>query len=257
MKVTARALLPLLPLLAACRVDVEQDGDEGNDEATTGSEADTGTADGEDTTTTTTSTTTGETTTATSAETGPSTDTGQEEQFCGLREGGPDEPWFELSHWGDSLVDGGQLHVECGGQGSFMIAVRPSVGGFIPDSDYVSFHVELDVDGGFNIGNGGHFASGDFDIFVGCCEYEYGCYYLTYSFFLLPPDGLQDITAIHGQTGTLSVTMTGPGGPVEQVLDVEMWSVDDGSWEFCNYAYGTGGYGELEPLPIGGPGIPE
>jgi hypothetical protein len=252
MKLTARALIPLLPLIAGCRVEPAADGDsdgtgsegaetQGTTAGTTGTTTDGTTTDG----TTTDGTTTGMETTGTETTGG--------EEFCGLADG-PDEPWFTIYERGMPLEPGGTIYLECGGQGLFMFELEPAIGGVIPEGDYIPFHVELDVEGGFNIGNGGHFASGDFNIFVGCCDYdyEYGCFYEPYTIILLPPDAIADKEAFHGQQGTLHVTMTGPGEPIEQIIDVELWAVADQSWEFCSY----GGYGEVEPLPVGG-AIPE
>lgn len=236
MTLTARALIPLLPLIAACRVGPGAD-DEGSEGSAT-----------EATTDTTTATTTTDTTTTTTDTTGEP----PEEEFCGLADNGTDEPWFTVYERGMPLEPGGTIYIECGYQGLFMFELEPAIGGVIPEGDSIPFHVELDVEGGFNIGNGGHFASGDFDIFVGCCEDNYydDCFYQTETFILFPPDAIANMEAFHGQQGTLQVTMTGPGAPIEQTIDVELWSVADESWEICNYSPA------IEPLPLAG-AIPE
>lgn len=232
---TSRALIPLLPLLAACRVGPagnDTDTDTGNASATTGDEVDTD-----------------------STDTDTPTDTPLEDTYCGLNPDGPDEPWFEVWEHGMPLEPDGTIYLECGAQGSFMFELEAELGNVIPpDGSHVPFHAELDVAGGFNIGPNGHFAVGDFDLFVGCCddlEYDYYCYYETTRLRLFPPDAIADMASLHEQTGTLTVTMTGPDGPVEQAIDVQLWAVDEGDWEWCNYAYPF-----HDPLPLG-PAIPE
>src|SRR5690606_12668502 len=147
---------------------------------------------------------------------------------------------------------GDDLAVECGFQGFFMIEINPDLGGFIPFSDYVSFDVTLDVEG-FNVDPEGHFAASQFNIFVGCCEYEYyGCYYQTYTLQLFPPDSIPDLTVIHGAPAQLTVTMSNPGAPVEQTLELQMWALEDNQeWEFCSYYYPA-----IDPLPVDGLPIP-
>ncbi|KIG14324.1 hypothetical protein DB30_06926 [Enhygromyxa salina] len=160
------------------------------------------------------------------------------EDWCGLSEG-PSEPWFQVYQGQELLGGGSDLRVECGFQGFFMLETDPQLGGFIPESEEVEFHVTLDVEG-YNVGPNGHFAESDFNIYVACCEetyeYSYECYYLQTRFQLFPPDQIDDLSVIHGLPGTLSVTMQAPEGPVEQVLDVQMWAVEQNSeWEFCDY----------------------
>ncbi|WP_146157452.1 hypothetical protein [Enhygromyxa salina] len=224
-----RALSPLMPLLLACTTTVV-----GDDGSTTGD----GDGDGDQ---------------GTSAE--GDGDGDPLADWCGLSEG-PSEPWFEVYQDQELLGDGSKLAVECGFQGFFMFETDPQLGGFIPDSEDVEFHVELDVEG-YNVGASGHFAVGDFNIYVACCEetyeYSYECYYLQTRFQLFPPDEIEDLSVIHDLPGTLTVTMEGPDGPVEQVLDVKMWAVEEGenSWEFCEPYYPS-----VDPLPVDGPPIP-
>jgi hypothetical protein len=143
-----RALLPLMPLLMGCVIISGNNDDNADNDSTSGDGDGDQTGDGD----------------------GDQTGDGDGEpgEFCGLSEG-PAEPWFTLKQFGVELEQGSDLAVECGFQGSFMIEVDPDLGGFIPDSEYVTFKVTLDVEG-FNSGPDGHFATGDFDIFVGCCD---------------------------------------------------------------------------------------
>ncbi len=231
-----RALIPLLPLLAGCVIagnnndNAEDDSTSGNgdgdgdgDPSGDGDGDPTGDGDGEPT-----------------------------QMWCGLTEDGPDEPWFSLTQFGATLEQGGDLAVECGFQGFFMIEVSPAIGGFIPESDHVNFQVTLDVEG-YNVGPNNHFAASDFNIFVACCDdsyYDY-CYYETSSFQMFPPDSIADLSDIHGAPAQLEVTMNATGGPVTQTLDVNMWAMDqDMQWQFCS------GYATL-PLSVAGLPIPE
>ena len=202
MNTKAGALLPLLSVLASCTTAGSDDEGASNDTS------------------------------------GGSSTTGSEDQFCGLSDQGPDAPWFELYERNTSLDEMGTLYLECGPQGSFMFEIDPVIGGLIPEGDYVPFQAELDVDG-FNVLSSGHFSEADFEIFVGCCAYAeydpYACFYETYTLILFPPDQLMDKSVLHGATGTLHVTMTAPDEIVERDFDIDLWAIDDGTWEYCEY----------------------
>ena len=232
-----RALIPLMPLLTGCLIvstgdDVAEDSTSGDGDGDPSGDGDgdpttTGDGDGDPTTT--------------------GDGDGDGDMWCGLDEG-PDEPWFTLAQFGTALESGGDVAVECGFQGFFMIEIAPSLGGFVPTDSSVPFSVTLDVEG-FNLGPDGHFAAGDFNIYVACCEDDgYGsCYYLTHTFQLFPPDGIPDLSVIHGAPATLTVTMDTVDGQVTQELDVSMWAMEqDMEWQYCGYY----GYPDVDPLEV-------
>ncbi len=228
-----RALLPLLPLLTGCVL--VSSNDDGADENPSTGDGDSTSGDGD----------------------GDGDGDGEPaEQWCGLSEG-PEQPWFSLAQFGMPLEPGGELAVECGFQGFFMVEIRPTLGGFIPTSDSVNFEVTLDVEG-YNQGPNGHFAVDDFNIYVACCDddepYNYDCYYLIKTFQLFPPDSIDDLSVIHGAPAQLEVTMNTPQGPISQTLDVSMWAMELGDeWQFCSFdEY----YPSVDPLPISATPIP-
>lgn len=243
MKTSVPALVPLLSLLSGCVLTLSTDGD---DEVNGDGDGD-GDSSSSDSTSTdgSTSSTDDEIGTDTDTSTADtSTDTGTEE-LCGLSEG-PAEPWIVLSQAEVDLVEGGQVGLECGGQGSFMIRFNVALGGFIPSDLDVPVAVVLDVEG-FNLGPNGHFAQSDYTVFVGCCSEDYNsedyCYYDPLLVTLFPPDEIPDLEVLHGLPGTLTVTLTAEGVPVEQTLAVTIWAMPDESWNYCSYGYyGTGGY---------------
>lgn len=166
------------------------------------------------------------------------------EAFCGLTPDGPAEPWFALQAGGDPLASGDDLAVQCGFQGAFMVPFDATLGGFEPTGDSVRFQISLDVEG-FNVGPNGHFAQSTIDLFVGCCDGYYGCYYQTTYFIIFPPDLIDDPSVIHGLPGKLTVNMDIPQGDVLQEVDVTMWAMPDGNWDFC---LNTGYFSD--PLPL-------
>jgi hypothetical protein len=126
-----------------------------------------------------------------------------------------------------------------------MIEIEPTIGGFIPDAEEVLFNVTLDVEG-YDGGMTGHFAESEWEIFVGCCDNDHDCYGV-YTLRLYAPDMIDDLSLIHGAPGILTVTMTTPGAPVEQVLDVTLFAMEIGSeWQYCEF---------VDPLPINGPPV--
>lgn len=239
-----RALLPLLPLLTGCLIISPTDNDDNADSTSGDGDDDDRPGDGDGDSTTGDGDGDGD-------GDGEGDGDGDGDEWCHLSEENPGAPWFSLSQFGEPLQSGGDLQVECGFQGFFMIEIDPTVGGFIPDSEHVPFHATLDVEG-YNIGPNGHFAEGNFGIFVGCCDdYYYGYCYEGYTLRLYPPDMIDDLSVIHGAPAVLTVTMTAGDEPIEQTFDVNMWAMDEGAWEYCEYYYPN-----VEPLPIASSSIP-
>jgi len=241
---SAPALTALLPLLGGCVINIEPGDDEADDQAS---------GDGDAEATTSSGTTSG---------TGPDDDVGTSsddvvdtsaadttsetgEELCGIEPG--DAPWITLSQLDMDIVEGSPVRLECGGQGSFMIRFNVAMGGFMPSDPDVPVHVTLDVEG-YNLGASGHFGEFDYTIFGGCCSPDYYspdyCYYDPLLVTIFPPDQIPDLTVLHELPATLTISMSAEGMPVEQTIAVQMWAMDDGSWDFCNYGYGyTTGYG--------------
>ncbi|MCA9663503.1 MAG: hypothetical protein KC486_34555 [Myxococcales bacterium] len=200
-------------------------------DATTDATATTSSGGESSTSTTAATTTTGESTTSMSTST-----TGFEVcHFGGTGEsGGSMDPWLEVTHKGAMLSDGITLNLECGLQGLFMLELIPYFGGFELDDETVLFDVVVDVDG-FNDNPDGHFYSIEgFHFYVGCDVFDGG---VAYVIPIIPPDTIDDLLALDGAQGEVTVTMypDGGGDPVTVMNTVKVGAVADDMWEFCGY----------------------
>jgi len=185
-------------------------------------------------TTTITATTTSTDPTAT--ETG-STTTGLEIcHFGGTGEsGGSRDPWLELTHKGVAVEDGVAVGLECGLQGLFMLEFVPYFGGFELEDEYVSLSMTVDVDG-YNVNPDGHFYSAEeLSFYVGCEVFDGG---ISYIIPVIPSDTIDDLAALDGAAGQISMTMTpdGGGAPVTVESTFTIAAQVDEMWEFCGYA---------------------
>lgn len=147
--------------------------------------------------------------------------------------GGSVEPWLELTHKGAPITDGSVLGLECGLQGLFMLEIVPYFGGFEPVDEFIQMAVEMDVDG-FNLGPEGHFYKfDDFSFYAGCELSDGGVGFIIP---VIPPDTIDDVAALEGASGTLSVTLFPDGGdPVVVSASVKLSAVADDMWQFCGY----------------------
>jgi hypothetical protein len=248
LRLASRTLLALAPLLVlgGCA------GDNGtaSESASTGSTSTGGGSTSESSTTeattdaTATSTSGGETTTtdpttttdATTTTTSTSTSTTGFEvcHFGGTGEsGGSVDPWLEVTYKGELLSDGITLDLECGLQGLFMLELVPYFGGFELDDETVLFDVVVDIDG-FNDNPDGHFYSVEgLPFYVGCDVFDGG---VAYVLPIIPPDIIDDLVALDGAQGEVTVTMYPDGGdPVTVMNTVKVGAVADEMWEFCGY----------------------
>lgn len=242
------ALTALLPLLGGCVINIGGDDeadDQASGEADSSSDAESSSGSTSSTTTMSTSSTDDDVgTSSDDATNDTSSETGGE--LCGIEPG--DAPWITLSQDMMDIVEGSPVRIVCGGQGSFMIRFDVAMGGFMPSDPEVPVHVTLDVEG-YNLGPSGHFGEFDYTIFGGCCSEDYNspdyCYYDPLLVTLFPPDQIPDLTVLHELPATLTISMSADGTLVEpQTIAVQMWAMDDGSWNYCNYGYGyTSGYG--------------
>jgi len=127
------------------------------------------------------------------------------------------------------LVDGGQIQLECGGQGSFMFGLYPNFGGFTPPGDQISFDVVVDVEG-HNTNPEGHFYSATgFGYYVGCDPILGGVLGVVP---VIPPDN-EDLLALDGLPADFHVVLHTPNGMVVVDLALTLKATDDGSWGFC------------------------
>jgi hypothetical protein len=222
---------------------------------------------GDDSTTTTPNTTdadtdTGDaTTTPTSTSTTPTGTSGEPTSGTTLDEptssepttGGPEPAWCHgfnpeaplgltvNNRDNDVIMDGSEIQLDCGGQGSLMFPIYPHFGGFIPDNEEsVSFAITLDVEG-YNVGPGGHFfETGNYNHEVNCAQVEYETYgyYGGYSnafIAIFPPDAIPDITKVHGKPGVLHVTLQSPGQELTLDANVIMRAVPADFGGVCGY----------------------
>ncbi len=198
-----------------------------SDSASTGSESS-----GEATTTGTTSE--GTTTEGTTTE---GTTTGLEICHFGSSggSGGSTDPWLELTHHGTPVEDGVTIGLECGLQGLFMLELVPHFAGFEPEDEFVEISMTVDVDG-YNLNPDGHFYSVDkLAFYIGCDVFDGGVGNIL---AVIPPDTIEDLTALQGAQGALSVTLY-PDGGLDPVTVDATFTVDaqvDEMWEFCGYA---------------------
>jgi hypothetical protein len=214
-------ILATLALLPACGDDGSADATSGptthgpasGSDSNSGSGSDSNSGSGSD------SISTGEPGPTTTADDGTSTGTDEgsttgEVELCnGWSERGPAMPWLELydrSH--QPLAPGGSLTLECGGQGSWMLPIFPEMGGWQLPEPYLTFSVEVVVEG----------FAGPFGSFYAAPEYVYGleCFnggdesegFLHDCIAVLPPDDIADLAALDGAPATVHVELEVDGG---------------------------------------------
>lgn len=164
--------------------------------------------------------TSGGSTSAASGSTSSSPTTGEATGSSGATTGGAAEycngfdiaaavPFLELKVQGGTPVgDGVTWPLECGGQGLWMFALYPSLGGWDPGGDSVVFSVTVDVEG-FNSNPDGHFYSNTMEYYYVGCELLDGG--VTGLIGILPPDGIADLTMLEGKPATVHVEISGGG----------------------------------------------
>jgi hypothetical protein len=162
-----------------------------------------------------------------------SEDTGEDEpELCGVTDSG-DTPWFEVRHLGTDLEDGASLHLECGPQGAFMLEFRVALGGFVPDSDIVSFAITISVEG-FDIGPGGYFyTTQNYPVFVGCEDEDILGLPSQNYIRIFPPDELADLAQMDGAAVTMSAVMKAGDEEVPFEMTGTMDAAEDRSWGCC------------------------
>ncbi len=225
-------LAVLTALLTACAVS---EGGTGTDAATSGSTAssssDTVTTTGE--VSTTSVPTTGESSsTADTADSSSSSDgTTGEPAWCYGWEGAAGAPYLDLFGLDEALlVDGGEIQLQCGPQGSFMFGLYPSFGGFTPPGDQISFDVVVDVEG-HNTNPEGHFYSvTDSGYYVGCEQIIGGVLGVVP---VIPGDN-EDVLTLDGLLADFHVVLHTADGDITLDMKLTLLAKDDGSWEFCS-----------------------
>lgn len=165
---------------------------------------------------TTAETTTGEAPT-TSGSTGGSTTggtTGAPVEYChGFDVRGP-MPFLDLYVLGgDPLQDGATLPLECASTGTWMFGLYPACGGWAPESDTLTFTVEVDVEG-FDAGPMGHFFRAEVPYYIGCMQFEGG---LLGVLPVVPPMTVKDPSVLDDKPATVRVSVPAGG----QTLAVE------------------------------------
>lgn len=144
--------------------------------------------------------------------------TGAEMRCNGWSEDDRDGPWLELQgEDGEPLAPGGVLGLLCGGQGSWMFPIYPTMGGWEP-SDLLSFSVVVEVEG-FAGPFGPFYDEGAYSYDIGCIEedtdfggFSHDC------LAVLPPDDTQ-LPMIDGAPATVHVELSVDGGD-PLVIDV-------------------------------------
>jgi hypothetical protein len=201
--------------------------------ATTGASSDTtdGPSDGT-AATTATSTGSGDSggdTSASATSTGSGTDgtsTGGEVMLCNGWEEGADAPWLELYGSNPTPMQSGETFaISCGGQGSYMFALYPHMGGWSPASGSVTFVVDVQVDG-FTGPTGQFFLAPQYPYDIECSSggdtFDDGLGGFSHACIaVLPPDDyLDDLSVLDGATATIHVEMLDDGGQSLVAIDL-------------------------------------
>lgn len=185
----------------------------------------TGTATGGTTGGTTTGATTGPATSAGTAEL-PTTGmtTGASVNYCHGFQVGAEAPFLSMYILGGEVLEDGMLWpLECGGQGSWMFGLYPSLGGWDPQSDAVTFAVEVDVEG-YNDNPAGHFFSGEVGYYIGCEDVLGGVLGVAPVF---PPDELADLSVLDGLPAQVRVTVLADGVALTAEASVTLSAPND------------------------------
>jgi hypothetical protein len=169
---------------------------------------------GEPTTTGTTGTagTTGEPATGTGT-------TGGAQEYCNGFSAALPEPQLSFrTAASQPVADGVTWPLECGGQGLWMFGLYPSLGGWDPGAEHVSFDLVVDV-AGYNDNPDGHFYSATMmSYYIGCELLDGG---VTGVLPVFPPDTLPDLSVLDGLPATLHVEIDAGG----QTLTVDAETV--------------------------------
>jgi hypothetical protein len=153
-------------------------------------------------------------------------------ELCGVTNSG-DAPWFEVRHKGAELEDGATVRFECGGQGSFMFEFRVALGGFVPDSELVTFAITMSVDG-FDVGPGNAFyMTHNYPVFVGCEEEFDGGLQSANYIRIFPPDEIADYAEMDGAAVSMSFTMMVDGQEIPFEITGTLDAAEDRSWGCC------------------------
>lgn len=147
-----------------------------------------------------------------------------DDYFCNGWDENATEPFLDV--YADSqqktlLESGGTWPISCGGQGSWMFALFPSLGGFTPVGGGVEFAIDIEVEGFSGPGGQFHLSPG-YPYDVVCSSgggtfvdggFEHDC------IAILPPDEyLADLSVLDGAVATIDISLLGPDGtPVANV----------------------------------------
>lgn len=153
--------------------------------------------------------TTGEPGTTTAAETGGTTGGSP---YCQGFDASAPAPFLELrTMGGEPLAGGVTWPLECGGQGLWMFALYPTLGGWDPMDQIVFYDITVDVEG-HNTNPDGHFFSAEMtSYYVGCDVPDGGVVGLIP---VLPPDTVADLIVLDGLPAKLHVVVDAGGQPL-------------------------------------------
>lgn len=206
-----RLLAILLVVTAACTPQGDDTGATDSTAASGGTTASTGASAGTDATAGTTGVTGTTAPTGTTEATGttaPTGTTGSSGSYCQGFESDAVSKFLTLEIvGGEPLTDGVVWPLECGGQGSWMFGIYPSLGGWDPMNDVVTFTIEVDVEG-HNTNPAGHFFSGEVSYYIGCEQVDGGVVGVAPVF---PPDDLADLSVLDGLPAQVHVTVPADG----------------------------------------------
>lgn len=104
---------------------------------------------------------------------------------------------------GEALEDGVFWPLECGDEGKWMFGLYPSLGGWNPMADDVTFTIEVDVEG-FAADATGHFFHDEVDYHIGC-EDPFAA--LLGVAPVYPPASVTDPSKLDGQPAKVRVTV--------------------------------------------------
>jgi hypothetical protein len=168
---------------------------------------------------------TGTSSPGTTSTTGTSGTTGDDTYLCNGWQDGAAAPFLNL--YADEslrtpLNSGDTVGISCGGQGSWMFALYPEMGGWRPSSGLITFSVDVQVDG-FTGPTGQFYLAPTYLYGIECSSggdtfdggFSHSC------LAILPPDEyLADLSVLDGATATIHVDMLDDGGTPIASIDL-------------------------------------
>ncbi len=139
--------------------------------------------------------------------------TGEVALCNGWSERGPDMPWLELyDAYLAPMASGGPFPLVCGGQGSWMLPIFPTMGGWMLSDPAIAFSVEVVVEG-FPGPFGSFYREPNYYYDLECSGgdtfdggFSHDC------IAVVPPDTISDLGELDGASATIHIELEVDGG---------------------------------------------